>query len=246
MISVENVTKSYGPLTAVRDVSFHVRKDEIVGFLGPNGAGKTTLLRMLSTYLLPTRGRISVAGHDAVAEPLAVRRSIGYLSGDTPLYMGMRVEKFLRFLGNARRLSPERLAERLEWAVGAFGLRPVLGHRVHQCSLGFRQRVALAGTLLHDPDVVLLDEPTQSFDPLQVLAFRDMLKAYAKGKAVLFSSHVIPEVEAICDRVLILHQGHLLGDGTLPELKRAAGVPQGSLEQVFAALVRRYEAAQPA
>ena len=241
MISVENVTKSYGAFTAVRDVSFQVRKDEIVGFLGPNGAGKTTLLRMLATYLLPTRGRITVAGKDAVEDPLAVRRAIGYLSGDSPLYMGMRVDKFLRFLGSVRQLPPERLEQRFAWAVDAFGLKPVLGNRIYQCSLGFRQRVALAGALLHDPEVVLLDEPTQSFDPLQVLAFRDMLKAYAKGKAVLFSSHVIPEVAATCDRVLILHQGHLLGDGSLEDLARAAGTPKGDLEAVFAGLVRRYE-----
>jgi ABC-2 type transport system ATP-binding protein len=239
MISVESVTRRYGTLTAVDDVSFAVDKNEIVGFVGPNGAGKSTMLKMLSTFLPPTAGKITVAGVDAVADPLSVRRKIGYLSGDTPLYQSMRVDKFLRFIGRARGLRKSDLEQRFDETVQVCGLEPVLRQRINQCSTGFRQRIGLATALIHDPPVLLLDEPTHGFDPLQVLAFRNMLQNLRPGRAILFSTHIIADVEAISDRVLIIHQGRLLGAGRIAALAAEAGVPGAALETLFAHLVER-------
>ncbi|NKB68773.1 MAG: ATP-binding cassette domain-containing protein [Candidatus Latescibacteria bacterium] len=237
-IAVAGVTKRYGALTAVDDVSFAVHRDEIVGFVGPNGAGKSTLLKMLSTFIHPTQGRIEVDGLDVVENPLAVRGRIGYLAGDTPLYPKMRVDKFLRFIGQARGLQGGELAAGFERAVDLCGLGSVLLQRVEQCSTGFRQRLGLAAALIHDPPILLLDEPTHGFDPLQVMAFRQMLRDLSPGRAILFSTHIVADVEAISDRVLIIHQGQLLGDGTLGQLAAAAASPQAGLEEIFARLVQ--------
>ena len=237
-IAVAGVTKRYGTLTAVDDLSFVVHRDEIVGFVGPNGAGKSTLLKMLSTFIHPTQGRIEVDGLDVVAQPLAVRRCIGYLAGDTPLYPKMRVDKFLRFIGRARGLQGADLAAGFDRAVALCGLEPVLLQPVEQCSTGFRQRLGLAAALIHDPPILLLDEPTHGFDPLQVIAFRQMLRDLSPGRAILFSTHIVGDVEAISDRVLIIHQGRLLGDGPLAELAAASGHPGASLEDTFARLVQ--------
>ena len=238
MITVESVTKTYGSLKAVDDVSFEVGGGEIVGFVGPNGAGKSTMLKMLSTYLYPTLGRISVAGFDVVEEPLEVRRRIGYLSGDTPLYRDMRVDEFLRFIGRARGLRNADLERHFDETVDLCGVGDVLAMRVDQCSTGFRQRVGLATALIHDPPILLLDEPTHGFDPLQVIAFRELLQKLRPGRAILFSTHITADVEAISDRVLIIHLGRLLADGRLDELAAETGMPGASLEATFAHLVR--------
>src|SRR5262245_14920340 len=173
MIRVENVSKSYGPVKAVDSVSFAVETDQIVGFLGPNGAGKSTVLKMISTWLPPDSGRILVNGHDVVTEPLAARRSLGYLPEHNALYEGMRVDRFLSFMGRARALAPALLRERTEWVVSNCSLQAVMGKRIHQCSKGYRQRIGLAAALLHDPPVIVLDEPTHGLDPVQVAAFRE-------------------------------------------------------------------------
>jgi ABC-2 type transport system ATP-binding protein len=238
MIDVRGVTKRFGRLAAVADVSFRVERDEIVGFVGPNGAGKSTMLRMLATYLRPTTGTISVDGLDTVRASLAVRRRLGYLAGDTPLYPRMRVDDFLRFAARARGLQGAALARQLAWVVDVAGVAPVLDRRIGECSTGFRQRIGFASALVHDPPILVLDEPTHGFDPLQVLAFRDLLRELRGGRAILFSSHIIQEVQAISDRVLIIHEGHLLGDGTLAELAELTGVDSGGLEEIFARLVR--------
>jgi ABC-2 type transport system ATP-binding protein len=238
MITVESVTKRFGSLTAVDDVSFSVERDEIVGFVGPNGAGKSTMLKMLSTFLLPTAGRIAIDGLDAVEQALAVRRRIGYLAGDTPLYQEMRVDKFLRFVGQARGLRGEELRQGFDRAVEICSLDSVLMQRIGQCSTGFRQRVGLATALIHDPPILMLDEPTHGFDPLQVLAFREMLRQLRPGRAILFSTHIVAEVEAVSDRVLIINQGKLLGNGSVAQLGDAVGKPGASLEDIFAHLAR--------
>ena len=238
MIAVENVTRKYGALTAVDGVSFTVGRDEIVGFVGPNGAGKSTVLKMLSTYIYPTSGAISVAGFDAVEQPLEVRRAIGYLAGDTPLYRDMRVDDFLRFVARARGLREGELAPHFERTVELCGIGSVLAQRISQCSTGFRQRVGLASAMIHDPPILLLDEPTHGFDPLQVIAFREMLGELKSGRAILFSTHIVPDVEAISDRVLIIHQGRLLGDGTIEELAADSGMEGAALEEIFAHRVR--------
>jgi ABC-2 type transport system ATP-binding protein len=242
MISIESVTKRYGPLTAVDDITFTVNRDEIVGFVGPNGAGKSTTLKMLSTYIHPTQGRILVDGLDVVKNPLAVRHRIGYLSGDTPLYQQMRVDKFLRFIGQARGLTGNALKAGFERAVELCSLESVLLQRVRQCSTGFRQRIGLATAMIHDPPILLLDEPTHGFDPMQVIAFRQTLERLRPGRAILFSTHIISDVEAISDRVLIIHQGRILGDGRMTALAQQSGQPDASLETVFAHLVRTAQA----
>ncbi len=238
MIDVDNVTRRYGSLTAVDRVSFGIKTDEIVGFVGPNGAGKSTMLKMLSTFLLPTEGRITVDGLDAVEHPLAVRRRMGYLSGDTPLYREMRVDKFLRFIGRARGLEGDELERGFDWAVDVCRLHNVLLQRVDECSTGFRQRIGLATALIHDPPILLLDEPTHGFDPMQVMAFRDMLMRLRAERAILFSTHIIADVEAVSDRVLIIHQGRLLGDGRIADLAEQNDIAGAGLEAVFAHLVR--------
>ena len=238
MIKVESATRRYGQLTAVDRVSFEVNKNEIGGFVGPNGAGKSTMLKMLSTFIHPTEGRVLIDDLDAVEHPLAVRRRIGYLAGDTPLYQEMRVEKFLRFIARARGLEGEALEDGLATAIDLCGLAPVLKQRVKECSTGFRQRIGLATALVHDPPILLLDEPTHGFDPMQVIAFRDTLRSLRDDRAILFSTHIIGDVEALSDRVLIIHHGRLLGDGRVEDLAREAGIPGADLEEVFAHLVR--------
>ncbi len=237
MIRVEQLSRRFGDVVAVDRVSFRVGRDEIVGFVGPNGAGKSTVLKILATFVLPTAGRAWVAGLEVAREPLRVRQQIGYLPGDTPLYRQMRVADFLRFAGSARGLRARALADAVERAAAEFGLSPALGQRIDRCSTGFRQRIGLAAALLHDPPVLLLDEPTHGFDPLQVAEFRALLRRLRTGRAILFSTHIIADVEAASDRVLVINRGTLLGDGTLAELRAAAGLPSGSLADVFAALV---------
>lgn len=241
MISVESVTRRFGSLTAVKQVSFELQRDELVGFVGPNGAGKSTLLKMLATFLYPTAGRISIDGLDVVNDSLAVRRRVGYLPGDTPLYQEMRTDRFLEFIGRARGLSGSRLKERLEWVVGACGLEQVLLQRVKECSTGYRKRIGLGAALIHDPEVILLDEPTHGLDPLQVVSFRALLEQLRPGRVVLLSSHIISEVAAICDRLLIIHDGNLLADGTLETIRDSKGVEGGDLEELFMNLIRGYE-----
>jgi ABC-2 type transport system ATP-binding protein len=239
MIAVEHVTKRYGAHTAVADVSFAIGPGEVVGFLGPNGAGKSTLLKMLSTWLLPSEGRVAIDGHDTVREPLAVRRSLGYLTEHNALWDGMRVDRFLRFMGRARGLTGARLAERTAWVVQACTLESVLRKRLSECSKGFRQRIGVAAALIHDPRVILLDEPTHGLDPLQVVAFREFIRSIAPGRAVLFSSHIVSEVLSISDRVLVIQQGRLIADTPVSEIKARARSSGQDVEQVVLDIVRQ-------
>lgn len=237
MIRVEHVTRSYGRVVAVDDVSFHVNRHEIVGFVGPNGAGKSTMLKMLSTFLAPDRGSISVGDVDVTVDPLEVRRQIGYLPGDTPAYGDMVVIDWLRFVAAAHGLRHAAAADALDRVIETCDVGPVLQMQIRQCSTGYRQRVGLAAALVHDPPVLLLDEPTHGFDPLQVMAFRDLLRDLRTTRAILFSTHIIADVEAVSDRVLIIDHGRLLADGALPALCDEAGLPAVSLEALFAHLV---------
>jgi ABC-2 type transport system ATP-binding protein len=240
MIQVKDVAKWYGSVKAVEDISFSLTPGEIVGFVGPNGAGKSTLLKMLSTYLLPTSGRITVDDLDVVENPLAVRKRIGYLSGDTPLYQAMRVDKFLRFCGRARGLSGETLDKSLSRVIDICGLTPHLYKRVNQCSTGFRQRIGLGSALIHDPPILLLDEPTHGFDPLQVQSFRELLQSLSKNRVILFSSHIIQEVAVLSDRVLMINRGELLADGRIDDLAKKTK-RNSDLEAIFTHLVRQSE-----
>jgi len=243
MIKVQSVSKWYGAVKAVENITFQLFPNEIIGFVGPNGAGKSTVLKMLATYLLPTEGTITVNDLNVVDHPLSVRRQIGYLSGDTPLYQAMRVDKFLTFCGKARGLSGAELKQNLDWVIDICGLSPHLYKRVSQCSTGFRQRIGLGAALIHNPPILLLDEPTHGFDPLQVQAFRELLHALKDNRVILFSSHIIKEVSALSDRVIIINNGHLLGDGKLPELAKKTGQTETDLEAIFTYLVRQSEVA---
>ncbi len=233
MIEVDGVVKRFGARTAVDGVSFQVEPGTVVGFLGPNGAGKSTLLRMISTYLAPDAGSIRVAGHDVRRSPLEVRAALGYLCEHNALYEGMRVECWLAFCGRVRGLRRTPLAERMAWVVERCGLAPVLGQRIQECSKGFRQRIGLAAALIHDPPVLVLDEPTHGLDPLQVVAFRDFVRALAPGRAILFSSHIVAEVVEISDRVLSIRDGRLVADETIASVRKRAAAAGESLEQAL-------------
>jgi ABC-2 type transport system ATP-binding protein len=226
MIEVQEVTKSYAGVPAVRGVSFRVAPGEVVGFLGPNGAGKSTILKMISTWHAPDEGRVTVAGFDTQKSGLEVRRRMGYLAEHNALWETMSVRAFLDFVGRMHGLDHERLAERRGWVVSRCELESVLEKRIAACSKGFRQRIGVAAALIHDPEVLVLDEPTHGLDPLQVVAFRDFIREIAKTpgaeKAVLFSSHILSEVAAISDRVLVIQDGVLvLDDSTAALLARA-------------------------
>jgi ABC-2 type transport system ATP-binding protein len=209
--------------------------------VGPNGAGKSTLLRLLATYLFPSSGRLRVEGLDVVERPVEVRRRIGYLPGDTPLYHGMRTDQFLAFLGRAHGLRGAALRDRIAWVLDACALDDAVSKRIRVCSTGYRKRIGLAAALIHDPRVILLDEPTHGLDPLQVLAFRDLLERLRPGRTILVSSHVISEIAQVADRLLLIHDGALLADGTLTELYRRAAVAEGDLQALFVRTVRDCE-----
>lgn len=232
MIRVSNVTKKYGSVVAVDSVSFEIGAGEIVGFLGPNGAGKSTLLKMLVTYIEPTSGTVQIAGHDAQRGSLEARRAIGYLSEHNALYENMRVDHFLEFAGKARGITGAKLKTRLEWVAERCQLEPVMVKRIHECSKGFRQRVGVAAALIHDPQVLLLDEPTHGLDPLQVVAFRDLLREIQKDRAILFSSHILSEVLEISQRVLVIQEGKILLDGQVDELQANGDVQEQILQLV--------------
>jgi ABC-2 type transport system ATP-binding protein len=236
-ISVEGATRWYGSTLAVDNVSFQVPPGEIVGFLGPNGAGKSTLLKMISTWLPPSAGRIVVDGHDVVQEPLAVRRALGYLPEHNSLYEIMRVDRFLDFVARIRGLRGRLLKERFDWAVEHCALQEVLAKRIHECSKGYRQRIGVAAALIHDPAVIVLDEPTHGLDPVQVVAFRRFLQGLREGKAILFSSHILSEVAAISERVLVINRGRLLADARVDKLKRLAHEAGTDLEALVLDMV---------
>ncbi len=232
MIRVQDVTRDYGNFRAVDSVSFSIGPGEIVGFLGPNGAGKSTLLKMLCTYLPPSSGTLEIVGHDVVKDSLTVRSLIGYLPEHNALFETMRVSKLLTFIGKARGLSGALLEERIAWVTQAMTLGDVLKNKVKECSKGFRQRIGLACALIHDPPVILLDEPTHGLDPLQVVAFRDFIHELSEDRAILFSSHILAEVAEISDRLLVLQKGRLCMDETMQELTARGTKENLSLEQL--------------
>jgi len=222
MISVAGVSKRFGGTLAVDDVSFEVARGEILGLLGPNGAGKTTTMRILSCFLATDTGRATVAGYDIAAEPLEVRRRLGYLPENNPLYFDMTVGEYLSLVAEVRRVPRVDKVRLIARALEGCGLGPVRGRIIGQLSKGYRQRVGLAGALLHDPEVLILDEPTVGLDPTQIIEIRELIRGIGSEKTVLLSSHILPEVEATCQRVLIFNEGHLVGQGTPAELAAQA------------------------
>jgi len=219
MIQVENLTKVYGATRAVDDVTFNVRKGEVLGFLGPNGAGKSTTMKVLTCYLAPTGGRAKVAGFDVFDNSLEVRRHLGYLPEDTPLYKDMTVLEYLQFAAAMRGMASNRSEKRIKEIGGRCGLHEVAGKLVGELSRGYRQRVGLAQAMLDDPDILILDEPTSGLDPNQIVEIRQLIKEVGKEKTVILSTHILPEVQATCSRILIISSGKLVADGSPDELR---------------------------
>ncbi|MES1158108.1 MAG: ATP-binding cassette domain-containing protein [Haliangium ochraceum] len=220
MIRVENLTKNYGTFRAVDKVTFNVHKGEVLGFLGPNGAGKSTTMKMLTCFLAPTSGSATVAGYDVFDQSLEVRRRLGYLPEDTPLYRDMTVLEYLEFAAEMRQMDPSKRAGRIKEVGGRCGLSDVAGKLVGELSKGFRQRLGLAQAILHNPDILVLDEPTSGLDPNQIVEIRQLIKELGKEKTVILSTHILPEVQATCTRILIISGGKLVADDT-PEALRA-------------------------
>ena len=222
MIEVRGLSKSFGTMKALDDVSFRINRGEILGFLGPNGAGKSTTMKIVTTFLAPDSGTVQVDGIDVLERPLEVRRRIGYLPENVPLYLDMNIHEYLTFVGQARGLEGARLRERLDWCIEACGLRTEYRKNIGELSKGYKQRTGLAQALIHDPDILILDEPTSGLDPLQILGIRDLIKSLAGHKTIIFSTHILQEVRPVTDRVVIISEGRLIADGTVDELSRGA------------------------
>ncbi|MEM1337443.1 MAG: gliding motility-associated ABC transporter ATP-binding subunit GldA [Bacteroidota bacterium] len=216
-ISVKNITKTFGSQKALNQVSFTIKKGEIVGFLGPNGAGKSTMMRVLTTYYKADSGNATVNDFDVIKQPRKVQRSIGYLPEHNPLYPEMYVKEYLLFNARAYGAQRNRIAE----VIAQTGLTPEAGKRIGQLSKGYRQRVGLAAALLHNPDVLVLDEPTTGLDPNQLISIRKLIREIGKEKTILLSTHIMKEVEAVCDRVIIINKGAIVADKRLEELREA-------------------------
>ena len=214
-IKVENLTKIYGNQKALNNVSFKVEKPEVVGFLGPNGAGKSTMMKILTTYLSATEGNAEVNGFDVNSNAKEVQQSVGYLPEHNPLYLDMYVREYLAFNAKIQKVETSRIEEIIELT----GLTPEAHKKIEQLSKGFRQRVGLACALLHNPDVLILDEPTTGLDPNQLVEIRSLIKTIGKEKTVFLSTHIMQEVEAMCDRVIIINKGEIVADKKLKELR---------------------------
>lgn len=214
MIEVEGVTKAYGAFTAVEELTFSVGAGEILGFLGPNGAGKTTTMRVLTGFFPPSAGRARVAGHDVVDEPLAAKAKIGYLPETPPLYPEMTVADYLHFVAQIKGVASGERAEKVDRALERCSLTDVRGKHTEKLSKGYRQRVGLAQALVHDPEVLVLDEPTAGLDPQQINETRELIKTLGGDHTVILSTHILPEVSMTCDRVVIINRGHLVAHGT--------------------------------
>lgn len=217
-LEVSHLLKIYGTQKAVNDVSFKIGKGEIVGFLGPNGAGKSTTMKMITGYLQPDGGKAIVCGIDTAANPLAVKKKIGYLPEANPLYYDMYVKEYLQFIAGIHQL--KNIKEEVNRVITLTGLTPESKKKIGQLSKGYKQRVGLAAALVHQPEVLILDEPTSGLDPNQIIEIRNVIKEQGIDKTVLFSSHILQEVQAICDRVIIINKGQLVADDTLQHLQQ--------------------------
>lgn len=242
MIDAKSLTMHYGNFVALKEVSFQAREKEILGLLGPNGAGKTTAMRILTTYLYPSSGTAKVDGYDILEKADEVRKRIGYLPETAPLYPDMQVDEYLAFVGRARGISGAQLSSRLKWVREACSIEGVWKHTISELSKGYRQRTGLAQALIHDPKVLILDEPTSGLDPLQIIGIRDLIKQLAKEKTIIFSTHILQEVEAVADRVVIINEGKIVAQGTQKELaeevrSRGNHKPDITLEDIFISLL---------
>jgi len=235
MISVQNLKRSFGPVVAVDGISFEVKKGEVLGFLGPNGAGKSTAMKMLACFLPPDSGTATVCGHDIIADPIGVRQCIGYLAENAPAYHEMTVAGFLRFVCDARGITGADRHKALDRVVPMCAIESVYHQTVETLSKGYRRRVCLASTLIHDPEVLILDEPTDGLDPNQKYDVRQLINRMAKDKCIIISTHILEEVEQVCSRAIIIARGKILVDSTPTELKQKYNAP---LDEVFRKITR--------
>ena len=219
MIQVDNLSKYYGMTVGVRNLNFHVNRGEVLGFLGPNGAGKTTTMKMLTCYLPPTSGTASICGYDILAEPLEVRRRIGYLPEKTPLYQEMRVAEYLKFVANLKGMPKARIRREVDRVVEQCGLGQVPRRTIGKLSKGYQQRVGIAQAILHDPELLILDEPTLGLDPKQIIEIRQLIKNLGNDRTVILSSHILPEVSQVCQRIIIINSGELVAVDTPENLR---------------------------
>jgi len=222
MIEVEGLTKKFGHITAVDNISFKVEKGEVVGFLGPNGAGKSTTMRVLTCFLPADQGRCKIAGFDVLTESVEVRKRIGYLPENTPLYEEMSVEGFLKYIAQVRGITSENQKQKIDEMISTCGLETVIKMDIHELSKGFRQRVGLAQAMIHDPEILIMDEPTSGLDPNQIIEIRELIKKLGKQKTVILSTHILSEAEATCNRMVIIDKGKLIADGSMQEVSRLA------------------------
>jgi ABC-2 type transport system ATP-binding protein len=214
-LQLKNLTKKYGEQKAVNEISFDIRQGEIVGFLGPNGAGKSTTMKIATGFLPPTSGEAWVGGFNVVEKPMEVKQITGYLPEHNPLYLDLYVHEYLAFIGRLYGLRGKRLTNRVKEIVDLCGLTPEQNKRIEALSKGYRQRVGLAQALIHDPKILILDEPTSGLDPNQLVEIRKLIKTISKEKTVLFSTHIMQEVQALCDRVIIINKGQIVADNKL-------------------------------
>ena len=232
MITVSELTKRYARHTAVDNISFEIQKGQIVGFLGPNGAGKTTTMRILTCFMPPTSGSAHVAGFDVLEEPFEVKKRIGYLPETPPLYPEMRTTEYLRFVGNLKGLSGDELRKRVDYVCERCAIADVKDKLLGKLSKGYRQRVGLAQAIIHNPDVLILDEPTAGLDPKQINETRDLIKGLAGDHTIVLSTHILPEVEQICQQVIIINKGRLVATDSVANLQHRAQGAESLLVEV--------------
>lgn len=243
-IVVENLVKTYGPQRAVDNISFTVRTGEVLGFLGPNGAGKTTTMKAITTFLVPDSGNIKVGKYSIYDKPEQLKKNIGYLPENNPLYEDMPVIDYLKFVGKLQGIADRELTDSLINVIDLCGLEGEKHKKIGELSKGYKQRVGLAQALIHKPEVLILDEPTTGLDPNQIVEIRELIRKIGKEKTVILSSHILAEVEATCDRIMIINKGKIVADGTTRELRSQASgsatlkvkIEGGALDEVFSAL----------
>ena len=234
MIQTQNLTKHYHGLVAVDDLTFAVQPGEVLGFLGPNGAGKSTTMRMIAGFVAPTAGSASICGFDIATHPIEAKRALGYLPEGAPCYGEMSVTGFLEFIADLRGLNGAERRTRLDYVIGRLQLEGVLEQSIDTLSKGFKRRVGLAQAIVHNPKVLILDEPTDGLDPVQKHEVRTLISEIAKEKTIVISTHILEEVDAVCTRAIIIARGKLVADGTPAALKAQA--PSGRLDDVFRAV----------
>lgn len=242
MIEVKELKKSFGPIVAVDGVSFSVNKGDVLGFLGPNGAGKSTTMRMLSCFLAPDSGTATIDGHDIIEEPVAARRRLGYLAENAPAYDEMTAESLLRFVCESRQMEPEATEKAIEEVAHTCSIDSVLFQPIGTLSKGYRRRVGLAQALVHNPPVLILDEPTDGLDPNQKHDVRELIQRLAAEKCIVISTHILEEVDAICNRMIIISEGKMAVDTTPKELQEKEG---GSLDEIFRKLTHMEHKEEP-